>query len=352
MPISRYDIVCATHPCHLNDLMADGGYVAIGYIYSAPEYGLQAAGVGSIDPWGSVTDYELIQAKYYRDLIPLVNAKIAQGYQPIGGLALWSNAFIQAVGKIDETGSGGGSGDGDLPSGNAFQVLGFDANKDLKAVHSGMAQWLGEDRQVGGNAADFIPVVYLTGSGQRVSQGVPSLMGLAGGPLASTVAVRDSGGILSGATATNPTHLPNLKQVQEMIDDAGTGSGSGSGELPDGKAYQVLAYAGNGSPRATNMSMEIWAGKALAKYDAAMEFVPSTMFSAGGATADNVMRHITADPLASTIAFRDAFGRLGVAEAIYPQNAVNLKQLDEIITERLKTFQDNIIDFINNGGSK
>ena len=218
MPISRYDIVCATHPCHLNDLMADGGYVAIGYIYSAPEYGLQAAGVGSIDPWGSVTDYELIQSKYYRDLIPLVNAKIAQGYQPIGGLALWANAFIQAVGKIDGTGSGGGSGEGpELPEGDAFEVLGFDANKDLKAVHSGMAQWLGEDREIGGNASDFVPVVYLRGRGQKVSTGAPNLLGLSNAALASTVAARDSGGILSGASATDPTHLPNLKQVQEMI---------------------------------------------------------------------------------------------------------------------------------------
>lgn len=29
MPISRYDIVVATHPKELNALMADGGYVAI-----------------------------------------------------------------------------------------------------------------------------------------------------------------------------------------------------------------------------------------------------------------------------------------------------------------------------------
>ena len=218
MPITEYKIVVRTTVEGLTAGVIDDGFVPIGDLDpTTADYAMQASGRGTVDI-GTVSDFQVVLGGNPSELEREVNNRLSDGLQPVGGVFHWHRGFMQAMGKITPNeGGGGGSGSGDLPSGNAFQVLGFDANKDLKAMHSCMAQWLGEDREIGGNASDFVPVVYLRGRGQKVSTGAPNLLGLSSSALASTVAARDSGGILSGATATDPTHLPNLKQVQEMI---------------------------------------------------------------------------------------------------------------------------------------
>lgn len=344
MPITDYKIIVGTTVEELTSGVIDGGMVPIGDLDpSTADYALQAAGVGS-----GVEDFEVVMGETPLLLEAAVNEKIAQGLQPIGGVFHWQRAFLQAVGKpaANSGGSGGGS---DLPEGEAFQVLGYDASKVLKPLKSGMAQWLGEDRQIGGGAYDFIPVVYLTGAGQRVSQGVPNLRGLSSAPQAGSVAARDSGGVLSGATATQDTNLPNLKQVREMISAVGGGAGITGGQ------YQVASFnKDTGAMEAVDFSMKNWTGTDLPRYDAAMEFVPSAQFAAGGASTTQVMRAIDIMPNRFAIALRDDQGRLGVGTASELYHAVNLKQVQDMIAESRKAIEDGIIDIINgaiNGAS-
>lgn len=217
MPISRYDIVVATHPSELNGLIADCGLIAIGHIYAQPSYGLQAVGEGSIEQWGSVTEYELVQAQFYQDLIPLVNEKIAQGYQPIGGLANWANAFIQAVGKVDvESGSGsGGGGGGDLPTGTQYQIASF--NKDtgaMQAAPMNMNRWTGTDLPKYDAEMTFMPLTKFAAGGMSSTQGCVAVDTM---PARFAVAQRDMNGCLGVERANQPYHATNLQQVEQMI---------------------------------------------------------------------------------------------------------------------------------------
>lgn len=355
MPISRYDIITVTHPADLNAAMAaDPSLTQIGWVVSRDSYALQAVGVGDL-PIGSATDYHCIDSGSIPDLIAKVNAAIADGFQPIGGVVLWHHAFVQAVGKVEagtSGGTGGGGNDIEIPEGKPFEVLGFDAANELKSVKSGMAQWLGEDRQIGGNAFDFIPVTYLTGGGQRVSQGAPNLRGLSSSPVASSVASRDAGGVLSGNTASKDVELPNLKQVREMIEDAS--GGPPVAIYPEGKLYEVMSFDAQGDMQAKPMSMELWTGTDLPKYDAAMNFVPITNFAAGGASSTQSCGAVDVMPMRFAIAQRDMNGCLGVERANQPYHATNLLQVEEMIATSRKAIEDGIIDIINgaiNGAS-
>lgn len=343
MPITEYKVIVSTTATGLTAGVNSGGMVPVGDLDpSTADYALQAAGVGTLDI-GSVENYEVVMGNTPLELEQKVNAKIALGLQPVGGIFHWHKAFLQAVGNVTPI-SGGGSG-GDLPTGEAFQVLGFDASKNLKALKSGMAQWLGEDRQIGGSAYDFMPVVYLAGGGQKVSQGVPSLRALSSAAQASSVAIRDSGGTLSGATATADTNLPNLKQVKSMVAAVGGGSAITGGQ------YQVASFnKDTGAMEPASFSMSNWTGASLPSYDAAMEFVPSSQFSAGGASVTQVMRAIDMMPNRFSLGLRDDQGRLGVGTASELYHATNLKQVQDLIKASLDDFKDNIIDIINGAG--
>lgn len=215
MPISRYDIVVATHPKELNALMADGGYVAIGYICAQPSYGLQAVGEGVIDPWGSVTDYELVQSQFYKDLIPLVNEKIAEGYQPIGGLAHWDNAFVQAVGKVDAGSGSGGGESGGLPTGTQYQIASF--NKDtgaMQAAPMNMNRWTGTDLPKYDAAMTFMPLTNFAAGGMSSTQGCVAVDTM---PARFAVAQRDMNGCLGVESANQPYQATSLQQVEQMI---------------------------------------------------------------------------------------------------------------------------------------
>lgn len=107
MAITSYDILSASHPSELNAMITAGGYVPVGYVFANGSYGLQAVGVGTIEPWGTVTDHELIQAAHAHELPALINAEIKKGRQPIGGVMIWHHAYVQAVGKVTASEEGG-----------------------------------------------------------------------------------------------------------------------------------------------------------------------------------------------------------------------------------------------------
>lgn len=346
MPITKYKVVVSTTVQGLTDGVVGEGMVPVGDLDpSTADYALQAAGVGTFDI-GNVENFVVILGVTPQELEDKVNAKIADGLQPVGGIFHWHKGFLQAMGNV--TSNGGGSGSADIPAGRSFQVLGYNSVGTPIPVAVRMDQWLGEDRQIGGNAADFIPAVYLTGGGQKVSQGIPSLKGLSSAAQASSVAMRDSGGVLSGATATADTNLPNLKQVREMLEAADITAVTGS-------QYQVASFnKDTGKMQAVGFSMNNWTGTDLPRYDAAMEFAPSAKFEAGGLSSSQTMRPIDLFPTRYSLALRDDQGRLGVGDAYESYHATNLRQVQDMIAESRKAIEDGIIDIINgaiNGAS-
>lgn len=340
MPITEYKIVVGTTVEELTEGVVGAGCVPVGDLDpSTADYAMQAAGVGTVD-LGTVSEYQVVLGETPLLLQNAVNEKIKEGLQPVGGVFHWQRGFLQAVGKIDASGSGGGGSAGDLPEGEAFQVLGFDAAKELKAMKSGMAQWLGEDRQIGGNAFNFVPVVYLTGKGQRVSEGVPNLLGLSNSPISSSIAIRDAGGVLSGNIASRDTELPNWKQVKDLVEAGGGGL--------TGTEYQVVSFnKETGVMESVTFNMNKWTGTDLPRYDAAMTFIPTTSFAAGGLSSTQGCSSVDVLPMRFAIAQRDQNGSLGVERANQPYHATNLQQVEEMIAANRKAIEEGIIDIIN-----
>lgn len=328
MPISRYEIVCATHPSELNDLMTAGGYLAIGYIYSQPSYGLQAVGVGSIEPWGSVTDYELVQAQFYHDLIPLVNEKIAQGFQPIGGLAGWANAFVQAVGKIDSSGSSGGanpSGDYLEKSKNLSDVSNAkDSRKNLNfpVVAKGYnlmgfstdesgtpaAVKLDLDHWVGGYAANTTdPITAALIVNINKAGRINGYRVMSDKAQATSIAVRASDGRLAVGDATEDEDAVNLGQLRDATGFKG------------------------------------WTNTPLTDADVNAELVPIAMTDDSGKVHLQSYRQSTAAPFANAIAMRDAEGRMQVSGAVLEQDVVPLKQVNALLEQLRKEIEQDIV---------
>lgn len=103
MPVSNYRIVVGQTPEDLSAQMTTDDLAPIGQATPFGFVVLQAAGTGVVDPFGQVQDYTLLQASTPEALADLVNAKIADSYQPIGGgVVVWGNVFMQGVGLVSQ----------------------------------------------------------------------------------------------------------------------------------------------------------------------------------------------------------------------------------------------------------
>lgn len=340
MPITEYKVVVGTSVEELTDGVSGEGLVPVGDLDpSTADYALQAAGMGTVDA-GSVSDFEVVLGETPELLEEKVNARIAQGFQPVGGVYSWQRGFIQAVGKVT-AGDGSTGGGNTLPTGDPYQVLGYDATGELKALHSGMEQWLGKDEQLAGTVGSLIPGIEVV-PGQKVSTGVPRFYGVTNGTNSISIPIRDSGGILSANAGTGPKTLTNLKQVQDMIAAAGNPEGI------TGTQYDVASFnKDTGAMEAVKMSMELWTGTSLPRLDAASTFIPVTSYAAGGLTSTQGWGTIFEQPAPFSIPVRDNHGRMSAERAAFPQNVVPLYQVEEMIAASRKATEDGIIDIIN-----
>lgn len=109
MPLTSYKVVIAKTADELKNKIQSEGLVPVGgvLINAYPGYAAQAAGEGTLDI-GTASLYDVAQAATPQELEILVNEKMVNGFQPVGGVQKWNNAFIQVFGRVD-----GGGGDPD-----------------------------------------------------------------------------------------------------------------------------------------------------------------------------------------------------------------------------------------------
>lgn len=217
MPITEYKIIVGTTVEELTEGVVGAGCVPVGDLDpSTADYAMQAAGVGTVDI-GTVSEYQVVLGETPLLLQNAVNEKIKEGLQPVGGVFHWQRGFLQAVGKIDASGSGGGSGSGgDLPSGSQYDVITYGVDKKASASPLSLSTWIRGELPVSAGGEELIPVTMTA-----PNNGSPALQAyraLGASPEPDSVMMRDAYGKTQVAYGTSDFDAVNLKQAQEMIE--------------------------------------------------------------------------------------------------------------------------------------
>lgn len=222
MPITSYKIIVGKNSKELQSALAEQSLVPVGDVLTSSfqGYAVQAAGAGTVDI-GTATEYQVLTAKTPSELEGLVSDKITAGFQPVGGVQKWYNAFIQAVGNVAESDGGGDPATWDTLVGKpAVIAAGADAAAARTAIGAGTSNLVIGTSASQAKAGNYTPPnVTTSANGLMLSADKTKLDGIEAGANKYTLpdAGAAIGGVKRGAAVADAAEGTELETINFLL---------------------------------------------------------------------------------------------------------------------------------------